>query len=190
MQKQWLLAAVGAALITFGAPAPDTAHAGPFRSKDKQRTKIDADSEITLNELLEDNEKAQLLYDSAFGYATFNVVKISLAFTGGGGQGVAINKATGQRIYMRMGTGGLNLGLGGQVYQLVFMFEDKKTFDDFVNNGWEAGASANAVAGPAGLNAGASFINGVAVYQITEGGLMLQADISGTHYWRSKLNRK
>jgi hypothetical protein len=57
-----------------------------------------------------------------------------------------------------------------------------------VSEGWEAGASANAVAGPDGANAGATFINGVAVYQMTEAGLMLQLDISGTKYWRSKLN--
>jgi lipid-binding SYLF domain-containing protein len=188
MYKHWL-SVIYFIVMAVGLVATQNAYGGPFASKEKQRVKIDADSKLTLSTLLEDNEKAKSLYNSAYGYATFNVLKISLAFTGGGGQGVAINKATGERIYMRMGTGGLNLGLGGQVYKLVFLFEDSATFNEFVTTGWEAGASANAVAGPAGLNAGTSFINGVAVYQITEAGLMLQADISGTHYWRSKLNQ-
>lgn len=188
MSKQWVSVALQAVLIG-GVLTMHAAHAGPFASRETQRAEIDSESQLTLNTLLEENESARSLYESAYGYATFNVIKVSLALTGGGGQGVAVNKASGERIYMRMGTGGLNFGLGGQIYQIVFLFENEATFDEFVTKGWEAGASANAVAGPAGLNAGTSFINGVAVYQITEAGLMLQADISGTHYWRSKLNR-
>ena len=91
---------------------------------------------------------------------------------------------------MKMATGGLNVGLGGQSYDLVFLFQDRPTFERFVDEGWEADASANAVAGPKGANAETSFRNGVAVFQMTRGGLMLQADISGTKYWASKkLNR-
>ena len=178
-------------LLTLAAAliAANTAVAGPFGSKEQQRTNIDAREVATLERLWGESDTARRLYDRAYGYATFDIIKISLAFTGGGGQGAAVAKGSGERTYMRMGTGGLNFGAGGQKYQLVFLFEDQAVFDRFVSEGWEAGASANAVAGPAGANAGASFINGVAVYQITEGGLMLQVDISGTKYWRSKLNR-
>ena len=45
------------------------------------------------------------------------------------------------------------------------------------------------MAGTAGASAGTTFKNGMAVYQITEAGLMLQADIAGTKYWKSKLNK-
>ncbi len=39
-------------------------------------------------------------------------------------------------------------------------------------------------------NAEATFRNGLAVYQLTGTGLMLQADIAGTKYWKNrKLNR-
>ena len=183
------LITLGAALVTAGLFYSGTAAAGPFASREQQRTNIDAMETATLEKLWEQSDTARRLFDSAYGYATFDIIKISLAFTGGGGHGVAVAKGSGERTYMRMGTGGLNFGAGGQKYQLVFLFEDQVVFDRFVTEGWEAGASANAVAGPAGANAGASFINGVAVYQLTEGGLMLQVDISGTKYWRSKLNR-
>jgi lipid-binding SYLF domain-containing protein len=36
---------------------------------------------------------------------------------------------------MKMGTGGVGLGLGGQNYQVVFLFQDEKTFANFVENG-------------------------------------------------------
>ena len=166
-----------------------TASAGIFNSREEQRTEITAESATTLERLFAESARAERLYESAYGYATFSIIKVSLGVTGGGGQGIAVNKATGDRTYMRMGTGGLNFGAGGQLYQLVFLFEDEKSFEDFVNEGWEAGASANAVAGTLGANAGTSFINGIAVYQLTEAGLMLQLDISGTKYWQSRLNR-
>jgi len=165
------------------------ASAGIFKSREEQRAQINADERTTLDRLFGESAQARRLHQSAYGYATFDIIKISLGLTGGGGQGVAVDKSTGQRTYMRMGTGGLNLGAGGQLYQLVFLFEDPESFDTFVEEGWEAGVSANAVAGTLGANAGTSFINGVAVYQLTEAGLMLQVDISGTKYWQSKLNR-
>jgi len=140
----------------------------------------------TLDALFESSPQAKELHGSAFGYAVFSNIKISLVITGGGGHGVAVNRQSGQRTYMHMGTAGLNLGLGGQKYQVVFLFETEKAFRDFVDVGWQAEASANAAAGTKGANAAAGFRNGVAIYQITDKGLMAQADISGTKYWKSK----
>ncbi len=102
------------------------------------------------------------LYDKSYGYAVFDNTKISFGLTGGGGTGVAVEKASKARTYMRMGTGGLALGLGAQVYQVVFLFQTRDTFTNFIEKGWEAEASANAVAGKAGANAEATFRNGVA----------------------------
>ena len=168
--------------------APLTDAVAGKASKAEKSAKIDAKAGKTLNRLFEKSPKAKTLYDKAYGYAVFGNWKFSLVVTGGGGRGVAVEKTSGARTYMNMGTGGLNLGLGGQKYQVVFLFEDAQTFDMFVDQGWEAEASANAVAGDKGANAGTAFRNGMAVYQLTAGGLMLQADISGTKYWKSKLN--
>ena len=65
------------------------------------------------------------LYGRAAGYAVFTVTKGGFIVSGGGGNGVAVNKATGQRTYMRMGTGGIGLGIGGQRYGLVMLFENR-----------------------------------------------------------------
>ena len=87
---------------------------------------------------------------------------------------------------MKMGTGGIGLGIGGQSYQVVFFFQDEKTFHNFVEKGWKADASAQAAAGKDGANATTGFVNGVAVWQVTDKGLMASADISGTKYWKNK----
>ncbi len=174
-------------LVTMMLLAP----AALAKSPAKARAKIDRMAKNTLAELFEKSEKAKALYDKAVAYAVFDNLKLSLFISGGGGAGVAVDKGSGARIYMKMGTAGLNIGLGGQKYQVIFLFQDASTFKDFVEKGWQAGAEANAVAGKSGANAGASFIKGVAVYQITDAGLMLQVDISGTKYWKAKkLNRR
>jgi lipid-binding SYLF domain-containing protein len=168
---------------------PLASHGDSPAKRAAERAEIDAMARDALARVFENQPKAKRLYEQATAYAVFSNVKVSLFLTGGGGRGVAVDKSGG-RTYMKMATGGLNLGLGGQKYQLVFLFEDRPTFERFVDEGWEAEGSASAVAGPKGVNAETTFRNGVAVFQMTEAGLMLQADISGTKYWRSKkLNR-
>jgi lipid-binding SYLF domain-containing protein len=158
--------------------------------QDRKREKIDTTAKQTLERLFQESPKTKELYAKAHGYAVFEVTKVALGLSGGGGTGVAVKKEPGERTYMKMGTGGVGLGLGGQVYQVVFLFQDSTTFSNFVNEGWAAEAQANAVAGSAGANAEASFTNGLAVFQLTKAGLMLRADITGTRYWKhEKLNR-
>jgi lipid-binding SYLF domain-containing protein len=155
-----------------------------------KRQSIQAMAQEALQDLFRQQPGSRDLFDAAAGYAVFDSIKFSFLISGGGGVGVAVNRHDRQRTFMKMGTGGIGLGLGGQSYQVVFLFEDQKTFRRFVDHGWQADASANAVAGTSGKNADATFTDGLAVYQLTNKGLMAQADISGTKYWKSKkLNR-
>lgn len=174
--------------MLFATAGP--ADAGLFTSVDEKREQVDLSAKQTLERLFIGDDKAQRLYDRAYGYAVFNVTKGALVITGGGGTGVAVHRMTNERTYMHVGMGGIGLGLGGQAFRLIILFEDEATYNNFVRSGWHASSSANAVAGRNGVNAEASFTNGLAIYQITDAGLLLQADIGGTRYWRSKrLNR-
>ncbi len=158
--------------------------------REAKRQKIDETADQALEEVLATSPKAEALFKDAYGWAAFDNLKIALGFSGGGGNGVAINKATGRRTYMKMGTVGVGLGLGAKSYQVVFLFQDKRTFDSFVDTGWQADAAAGAVAGTEGAAAQTGFVNGLAVYQLSQKGLMAQADIAGTKYWKNKkLNR-
>ncbi len=152
----------------------------------EKRAEIDKMAKDALNTVLSGDESAKALYEKAYGYAVFDNFKLSLFLASGRGRGVAVTKADNAKTYMRMGTVGLNIGLGGQKYQVVFLFENKETLDRFTSKGWEADTSASAVAGEKGANVEATFRNGMAIYQITEKGLMLQADVSGTKYWKDK----
>ena len=152
----------------------------------KAKSEVDAMAETALDRLFAKDTHAKSLFDMSYGYAIFDNLKVMVGISGSGGRGVAIVRGTGQRVYMKMGTGGLGIGLGGQKSQLIFLFQDKKTMEDFVYTGWQGDASANAVAGIAGANSNASFEQGVVLYQLTESGLMLKADVSGAKFWVDK----
>jgi lipid-binding SYLF domain-containing protein len=156
---------------------------------DKKRAEIDTKAKETLDELLAKNEKAKALYDKAYGYAVFGNWKFAFIVSGGGGSGVAVDKGSGKRTYMNLGTVGVGLGLGGKKYQVVFLFENAERFNGFIEKGWQADTSATAAAGTAAAEAGTGFVEGIAIYQITDKGLMANADIAGTKYWKDdKLN--
>ena len=113
----------------------------------ERRQEIDSNAQATLDELINAQAGVRDLYGRAAGYAVFTVTKGGFIVSGGGGNGVAVNKATGQHTYMRMGTGGIGLGIGGQRYSLVILFETEDRLDKFVAGGWDSSATAEAVAG-------------------------------------------
>lgn len=159
--------------------------------KDAKRAKLDEMADEALNELFARTDKAKELFDQSYGWAVFDNMKIAFGFSGGGGNGVAVNKGTDIRTYMKMGTVGVGFGLGGKKYQIVFLFQDQKTFTSFVEKGWQADATAQAVAGTAGAEVQSGFSNGLAIYVLSDKGLMASADIAGTKYWKNKkLNGK
>ena len=184
-----------AALLTIAALALPTTPV--FAEEDwksmKQESKamkIKESAKESLNELFADNPKAKELYARSYGWAAFANLKIAFGFSGGGGNGVAVVKETGEKTYMKMGTAGVGIGLGINKYQVIFLFQDPKTFKNFVDKGWQADAGATASAGTHAAEVKTDFVNGLAIYQITDKGLMAHADIAGTKYWKNdKLNK-
>jgi lipid-binding SYLF domain-containing protein len=157
--------------------------------QESKRMKLDETAEEALQALFAENAKAEELYDGSYGWAVFDNLKLAFGFSGGGGNGVAAVKETGEKTYMKMGTAGVGFGLGANKYQVIFLFQDSQTYDNFVNKGWQADAGATASAGTNAAEVKTGFVNGIAIYQMTEKGLMANADIAGTKYWKNdKLN--
>jgi len=183
------------ALLTIAAlalPATSVFAEEDWKSmkQESKAMKIKESAKESLNELFADNPKAKELYKRSYGWAAFANLKIAFGFSGGGGNGVAVVKETGEKTFMQMGTAGVGVGLGINKYDVIFLFQDKQTFDNFVNKGWQADAGATAAAGKAAADVTTNFTNGMAIYQITEKGMMAFADIAGTKYWKNdKLNK-
>ena len=190
--KAFRFALVVAAAALVAAPAfahKEKKAAAKEEDRASKRAQIDAMAQKSLDDLFAKSGVAKSLYDKAVAYAVFDNTKVAVGVSGGGGHGVAVDKASGARTYMKMGTGGIGLGLGGQNYQVTFLFETLEAFNHFVNNGWTADASAQAAAGNEGANAEATFHDGMAMFQMTDKGLMASVDVAGTKYWKNdKLN--
>ena len=158
-----------------------------------------------VNRIVASNQTMQLLYKYApearqmvlrsYGYATFSNIGVNLILLSAeGGKGMAHNNRTGINTYMNMASGGLGLGLGVKDFRAVFLFENKRAYDTFVNSGWEANAQADAAAkyeeSGGSINAAITVAPGVRLYKLTQNGLALQATIQGTKYWKdTELNK-
>lgn len=151
-------------------------------SVDTRRQEIDLNAQATLEKLFEQKGNARELYDQSVGYAVFSATKAGFVVSGGRGTGVAVHKTTGQRTYMRLITGGIGLGVGAQNYDLVVLFQTESKLNQFISGTWDASTSAQAAAGAEGVAFTSSFVDGVAMFQITDKGLMAWADVSGTRF--------
>jgi lipid-binding SYLF domain-containing protein len=176
-QRISLLTSLSLVLFVTAVAQEDNARVGA------RRQEIDKSAQAALDELFAAHSSTRELYDRAAGYAVFTATKAGFIVSGGGGTGVAVNKATGQRTYMRMGTGGIGLGIGAQRYSMIALFENAERLESFVSGGWDSSATAEAAAGEEGVAVRTSFIDGVAFFQITDKGLMAHADVTGTRFW-------
>src|SRR5512145_711903 len=78
---------------------------------DKQRNEIDKIEASTLAKLYSVQPSAKRAIEGGAGYAVFSNFGMKILVAGGGsGKGVAVDRKTGQRTYMRMGE--IQAGLG------------------------------------------------------------------------------
>jgi lipid-binding SYLF domain-containing protein len=152
---------------------------------------IDQMEKETLQRLYEEEPSTKKEIRRAVGYGAFSNANINLIFaSAGGGYGVVVDNRTGRRTYMKMGSGGIGLGLGAKDYRQVLIFKTRDAMTKFTTSGWDFGAHADAAA-KAGETGGEASGEGnisedISVYSMTEAGLALQATITGTKYWKDK----
>lgn len=166
---------------------------GNLTIAEKRQAVMDMEKE-TLERLYKEAPDTKEKIANSAGYGTFSNANVNLIFaSAGGGYGVVVDNATGERTYMKMALGGVGLGLGVKDYRVVMIFKDKATLDKFVQSGWDFGAHADAAAKAdetgGELSGEGDIRSGIEVYSMTKSGLALQATVAGTKYWKyDKLN--
>jgi len=165
------------------------------KTVEEKRQEVQKMKAETLTMLYKEEPEAKSIIKKSYGYAVFSNIGVNVIFvSAGGGSGVAHNNKTGKDTYMNMGTVGVGLGLGIKDFRGVFLFENQKVYEDFINKGWEANAQADAAAkvdekGKA-YGGAIDVAPGIRLYQLTKSGLALQATIQGTKYWKDdELNK-
>jgi lipid-binding SYLF domain-containing protein len=161
------------------------------QKEDKQKAALRTRANDALQTLFKEVKGSKQLYEKAAGYAVISVTKAGFIVSGSGGAGVAVDKATKQTTYMKMGAAGAGLTFGASKFDMVFLFQTKDRLNDFVSGGWDSAAGAKATAGKDSASVASDFFDGQIVYTLSNKGLMASADVSGTKFWADDdLNRK
>jgi SH3 domain-containing YSC84-like protein 1 len=158
--------------------------------KEKQQKEIRSMAKETLQRLYKAEPSAEATVKHAAGYAVFSDMSMKVLFAGSGtGQGIAVNNRTQHETFMKMLEVQAGLGMGVEKFGVVFVFDNEKAFDSFVNSGWEFGGQSTAAA-KVGENGGAmsgalSVAEGVWMYQLTDSGLAADISATGTKYYKN-----
>lgn len=160
-------------------------------SNDTLKKERRVESQKILQLLYKYAPESKKMISSSYGYATFSNLGVNLIILSAeGGTGLAHNNKTGKNTYMNMGSGGVGFGLGVKDFRAIFIFSDKEVYDNFIENGWEANAQADAAAkaGDKGgaLNGTITVAPGIRLYKLTQNGLAIQATVQGTKYWKDR----
>lgn len=143
---------------------------------------LETNAQKELAKILKDSPKLETFKSNAYGYAIFpKVTKAGLAIGGAGGKGLVYKNHTIVGA-SRLSQVSYGLQAGGQQYSEFIFFENKESFDKFVNDKFKFSAQASAVAVTAGASVDAAYQDGVAVFTRAQGGLMYEASIGGQKF--------
>jgi lipid-binding SYLF domain-containing protein len=178
-----LMVAALVCALAVTAPAADS----NIENKQNEIRKMKQD---TLQRLYKADPDAKSAVEDAAGYAVFSNLGVKILVAGSGnGQGIAVNSKTKNETFMKMLELQAGLGMGVKKFRVVFVFDNEKAFNSFVNSGWQFGGQTTAAA-KAGDNKGASMAGAVAVsdgvwiYQLTDKGLALEITAKSTKYYK------
>lgn len=143
----------------------------------------------TLQTLYKADPRAKSAVENAAGYAVFSNLGVKILVAGSGnGRGIAVNHKTKQEIFMKMLEVQAGLGMGVKKFRVIFVFDNQKVFNDFVNSGWQFGGQATVAAkngDEGGAMAGAASVSpGIWMYQLTDKGLAAEITAKSTKYYK------
>jgi len=165
-------------------------------SPDKKREKSRKMADKTLQELYKLKPEAKGAVQKSAGYAVFNNMGTNLfLLSTARGAGIAVNSKDKQETFMKMVSAGAGLGIGVKDYRVIFIFQNEKALNQFLDSGWSGSAQTDAAAkagDKGGAYSGAVEVSpGVWVYEITKNGVALQLTLQGTKYYKDDdLNKK
>jgi lipid-binding SYLF domain-containing protein len=188
MRTKWIAVAVTALLFALAlqTAAQTTPSTDPKVEKKRNETRKTANE--TLARLYKAQPTARTAVQKAYGYAVFANTGVKIGIAGSGrGKGMAVNNKTKQEIFMKMLEVQAGLGVGVKKFRVVFVFDNEKVFNSFVNSGWQFGGQADVAAkageGKGGSMQGAGSVSdGVWMYQLTDKGLAAEITAKSAKY--------
>jgi len=122
-------------------------------------------------------------FDEAYGYAVFpEVTKGGAGIGGAHGQGQLFRRGHDLVGYVDVTQATVGAQIGGQEYSEIVFFQHSGPFNRMMSGDFEFAAQASAVATDDGASAQAEYQDGVMVFTMGEGGLMLEATVGGQDF--------
>jgi len=158
-------------------------------SVSERRAYVNSMASKAIDDLYKTHPEAKGQMAKAAGYTVLSNINTNLIFvTTSAGYGVAVNKGSGGRTYLKMGGGGVGFGAGVRDLRLILIFKKSHDLQSFIDNGWDArgqlGASAKSGDQGGELNAAQSADLDIITYQLTQSGVALEATIGATKIWK------
>jgi len=125
----------------------------PGDSPKEQITTIETLHTQTLEELYKEHPEARAQIERSAGYAIMDNSVVKIPFFGAGsGYGIAVNRVTKKKTYIKMVRFDIGWGGGARHVRPVLIVYDQKAFEDFVKGKWifNSGGEASAKAGDVG----------------------------------------
>jgi lipid-binding SYLF domain-containing protein len=155
----------------------------------KQRKAILDMRDATLKRLYKAKPATRNEIAKAEGYAVFDSNQANvILLVAGNGSGVLVDNATGQPTFMKMHRLGTGPGIGFKKYKQILVFKSRKVLDTFKTVGADVTASGDATFKVSAhgdgkvMDTAVSFDPMISVYQITDKGILLQANWGGMAY--------
>ncbi len=136
-----------ALLVTLASQTPAALFGPKGSSAEEKRQTVRAQRDEMLAELYRTKPEMKDRLKQAAGYATFKQTDVNLfLLASGNGYGLLVDNKTGKETVMRVASLGGGVGLGVKDLRVVFVFNDPKTMQQFLEQGWQFGGKADASA--------------------------------------------
>jgi lipid-binding SYLF domain-containing protein len=169
-----LVGFVAAVLLTGGcSPVPNTADA---------RNVLDDQVKEAIDLMKQQDPSINTFFDKSYGYAVLpKIFKGAWVFGGAGGKGEVFER-TSLAGYCSVGQASIGFSFGGQFFREIVFFRDKSDLDTFRTGEYTFSAQAMAVAITSGAAAKADYKSGLAVFIMSDKGLMVDASVGGQKF--------
>ncbi len=153
-------------------------------TKEETRAKLDKMSVEVLDKMYAKYPDSKSAVEKSYAYCTISAAGVKWGFLGDDhGRGLAYNKETGKKIYMKMKEVSLGVNFGAKEYDLLFVIQNQTAWERFISGNIKFGTevSAQASDGVSGDTfANATIVaNGVWLYQLDKKGLAVELSLKG-----------
>jgi len=188
-QNKWFFATIAIALVLSFTVTAAPSWSASKKEIQQKKADIRKMAKETLARLYKAQPSAKKVISKSAGYAVFSNFGTKILIAGGGsGKGIVYDNKTKKETFMKMIEVQAGLGFGIKKFRVVWVFENHKDVNEFINSGWEFGGQTSTAAklgDQGGAFAGAiSVTPGIWLYQLTDDGLALELTGKGTKYYK------